>query len=1095
MNTSPRRVFSRLRCVRDVSVFLGLATVGVLACGGDELVIPPVPPPPPTPVATTVEVAPSSATLGAVGETVQLTATVRDQNGNTMASAAVTWATGDGAVATVSAAGLVTATGEGTTTITASSGDASGSSTVMVEVRAASVVVDPAALNFTAIGEEWSLSAMAMDAAGNVLEDAIISWSSADAGVATVDDAGTVTAVSSGMTTIMAMADDASGSADVVVAAGAAPATGPDAPAHAADSVISLFSDAYDDVMVDTWSAEWDDAHLTDTEIAGDPAKLYTNLTFAGIEFTSATVDASAMTHLRMDIWTPDETTDAAFKVKLVDFGADGAWSGGDDSEHEVTLTAASGLVTGEWIHLDLSLDGFGDLQSREHLAQLIISGDPNTVYVDNVFFVVRPITAPTAPAPAPTEHVDSVISMFSDAFMDVMVDTWSTDWDQADVEDVDVMGDAVKKYTNLTFAGIETVSQTLDISNSTHFRMDVWTPDSTDPPAELAVKLVDFGADGAWSGGDDSEHEVIITMDDGLMTGEWVQLDLAIADMTGLMGREHFAQLIIRSTMNTLFVDNVYFRGGAAPPPPEMPSTPAPTPAHSADETISLFSDAYDDVMVDTWSTDWDQADVEDVDVMGDAVKKYTNLTFAGIETVSQTLDISNSTHFRMDVWTPDSTDPPAELAVKLVDFGADGAWSGGDDSEHEVIITMDDGLMTGEWVQLDLAIADMTGLMGREHFAQLIIRSTMNTLFVDNVYFRGGAAPPPPEMPSTPAPTPTNPAENTISLFSDAYDDITVDTWSTDWDQADVEDVDVMGDAVKKYTNLVFAGIEFFASDGALDATEMTRFHMDVWTPDETTDAAFKVKLVDFGADGAWSGGDDSEHELTFTASSDPMMATGQWVSIDVPLSAFENMTARASLAQLIIAGDPNTVFVDNVYFYTPPSSMPGEAAPTPAHSADDVISIFSDAYDDITVDTWSTDWDQADVEDVEIDGNATKKYTNLVFAGIEFFASAGALDATEMTHFHMDVWTPDETTDAAFKVKLVDFGADGAWSGGDDSEHELTFTAASDPMMATGQWVSIDVPLSAFENMTARASLAQLIISGDPNTVYVDNVYLWK
>ena len=115
-------------------------------------------------------------------------------------------------------------------------------------------------------------------------------------------------------------------------------------------NVISLFSGAYDDVTVDTWSAEWDVADVEDVDIAGDSAKKYTNLVFAGIEFTSATVDATDKTHLRMDIWTPDETTTAAFKVKLVDFGADGVFGGDDDTEHEVTITAAEGLATEAWV-------------------------------------------------------------------------------------------------------------------------------------------------------------------------------------------------------------------------------------------------------------------------------------------------------------------------------------------------------------------------------------------------------------------------------------------------------------------------------------------------------------------------------------------------------------------------------------------------------------------------------------------------------------------------------------------------------------------------------------------------------------------------
>ena len=42
--------------------------------------------------------------------------------------------------------------------------------------------------------------------------------------------------------------------------------------------------------------------------------------------------------------------------------------------------------------------------------------------------------------------------------------------------------------------------------------------------------------------------------------------------------------------------------------------------------------------------------------------------------------------------------------------------------------------------------------------------------------------------------------------------------------------------------------------------------------------------------------------------------------------------------------------------------------------------------------------------------------------------------------MTFFHIDIWSADLTE---FKVKLVDFGANGTFGGGDDKEHELSFT----------------------------------------------------
>jgi hypothetical protein len=94
--------------------------------------------------------------------------------------------------------------------------------------------------------------------------------------------------------------------------------------------------------------------------------------------------------------------------------------------------------------------------------------------------------------------------------------------------------------------------------------------------------------------------------------------------------------------------------------------------------------------------------------------------------------------------------------------------------------------------------------------------------------------------------------------------------------------------------------------------------------------------------------------------------------------------------------------------------------------------------------------------------------------------------------MTHFRLDFWTADPTsTPAAFLIKLVDFGADGLYGGGDDLEHELIFDAMSEPPLQHHTWVSFDISLNAFTTLVSVEHLAQLIISGDPDTVYLDNV----
>jgi hypothetical protein len=880
-----------------------------------------------------------------------------------------------------------------------------------------------------------------------------------------------------------------------------APIAAATTPTVGADSVISLYSDAYPPVPVDTWSASWDVADVTDTTVAADAVKLYTNLSYAGIEFTSSTIDASSMTRFHMDIWTPDAVDGGqVFKVKLVDFGADGAYGGSDDAEHELTFSSSTtpALATGSWVALDVALDDFAGLVTKGHLAQMIISGDPNTVWVDNIYLyndgsapVVDPV--PSVAATTPTVNADSVISLYSDAYTDVTVDTWSASWDAAALTDTNVAGNATKLYQGLGFAGIEFTSSTIDVSSMTYFHMDIWTPDATDGAETFKVKLVDFGADGVW-GSDDVEHQVILTnaTTPAIASEQWVSLDIPMSDFTGLVTKEHLAQIVIEGDLPTVWVDNVYFYDdGSASVAEPTPMVAAPTPTVGADSVVSLYSDAYTDVSVSAWSTDWDNTDVADTNVAGNNTKLYSNLVFAGIEF---TADASDMTHFHMDIWTPDATDGAEVFKIKLVDFGADGAYGGGDDVEHEVVLSNSStpAIASEQWVGLDIPLSDFTGLTTTGHLAQMILSGDLGTVWIDNIYFYNGnvAGPTPDPIPMVAAPTPTVGADSVVSLYSDAYTDETVSTWSADWDMADVADTNVAGNATKLYTNMVYAGIEF----ATVDASSMKRFHMDIWTPD-AVDAGqiFKVKLVDFGADGAYGGGDDVEHELTFSASSTPALASEAWVSLDVPLSDFSGLTTTGHLAQMIISGDLGTVWVDNIYFYDDGSGpvvvpTPMVAAPTPTAGADSVVSLFSDAYTDIPVSAWSTDWDQTNLADTNVAGNATKLYTGLVFAGIEFQA-----DASLMTHFHMDIWTPDATDGAeTFKIKLVDFGTDAAYGGGDDVEHEVVLTNATMPAIASEQWVGLDIPLSDFSGLVTRSAVSQIVLSGDLSTVWVDNVY---
>ena len=158
---------------------------------------------------------------------------------------------------------------------------------------------------------------------------------------------------------------------------------------------------------------------------------------------------------------------------------------------------------------------------------------------------------------------------------------------------------------------------------------------------------------------------------------------------------------------------------------------------------------------------------------------------------------------------------------------------------------------------------------------------------------------------------------------------------------------------------------------------------------------------------------------------------------------------------------------------------------AAPDPVMPQAQVISMYSGVYANVPVDTWHTVWSDSTYEEVQIAGNPTIKFSDLNFTGIEM-VGANSLDITGMTHFNVSVWSPNSPV---FKIKLVDFGADNAFAGGDDSEHEIVFEAP-----AQEEWITYSIPMSDFTGLVNKEHVSQLIFatSDGASIVYIDNIY---
>ena len=145
----------------------------------------------PVPEVFALAIQPNGATLQA-GAGLQFRATARDRSGLPVSAASVSWRSSAPAVATVSEEGVVTARQMGEVEITAQA----DSVRAAVQLRVTPVPVSRVRIVSPApscrVGEQWALSAVAVDQAGAVLPGRAITWTSTDPQVAVVDAQGTV---------------------------------------------------------------------------------------------------------------------------------------------------------------------------------------------------------------------------------------------------------------------------------------------------------------------------------------------------------------------------------------------------------------------------------------------------------------------------------------------------------------------------------------------------------------------------------------------------------------------------------------------------------------------------------------------------------------------------------------------------------------------------------------------------------------------------------------------------------------------------------------------------------------------------------------
>ena len=663
--------------------------------------------------------------------------------------------------------------------------------------------------------------------------------------------------------------------------------------------------------------------------------------------------------------------------------------------------------------------------------------------------------TVPTALPQTSSQLSSDVISVYSDTYASIAGVNTNPNWGQATLtSEESIAANSVLKLADLNYQGIDFDGNRQNVSCLGYLHVDYWTADSS----SLQVFLIGDKGEAAYDVG------VVIP-------GSWQSLEIPLThyDAVGL----YQARQLKFAGNGTLYLDNMYFYGNTGEgtncpvePADLVPMEAPAAPTQAATDVTSIYSDAYTDVDTSgAFPTSWSQATLETEIIAGNAVQKMTG-GFIGLEPVTP-IDGSSHTHLNVDVWAAGGT----SILFKVRDYGPDGEYDGGDDSE----ILYTHMLSTASaWENVSIPLTNAT----KASLKQIVIDAANadSLIYFDNVYFSSDSGSSTPTEPTAAAPAPTQSSSDVVSVYSDTYAAIAGVNTNPDWGQSTVTtEEDVAGNNVLKLAGLNYQGIDFDGNQQNVSC--LTHLHVDYWSADAAVLQTFLI-------------GNKGE------TSYDVPVTTGSWQSIDIPLAIYDSV-GLYNARQFKFEGN-GTVYLDNLYFYgnagsgtscpaEPAAPMPTDAPAAPIQNQDDVTSLYSDAYNDVdTTGAFPTGWSAASLAEENIVGNNVQKMTG-GFIGLE---PAVAIDGTAYSFLNVDVWVA-EGSSVLFKVR--DYGSNGVHDALDDDigdandDSEIAYTHTLD---ATGSWESVSIPLT---NAT-KASLKQIVIdsANAGSLIYFDNVY---
>ncbi|MCY4160818.1 MAG: hypothetical protein OXE77_03025 [Flavobacteriaceae bacterium] len=710
--------------------------------------------------------------------------------------------------------------------------------------------------------------------------------------------------------------------------------------------------------------------------------------------------------------------------------------------------------------------------------------------YLDNIKIVEggnqeSTLSKPDQPAPYP-KHTENPLAIFNDnPYLNLPNTNFNPDWhQQTQMSFEHISGDKVIKLANLDFHPL-TLGDFLDFSKHAFIHLDYWTADAS----KLEFKMLSI---------DVKRVDAIAYSLPLNRKSQWVQIDIPLSYFSESIDLTKVGQIVLEGD-GTVYLDNLYFHGTSL-----SPQESAPQPTLSSDEVESIFSDPYGrrDPITGLLIDGAFPTVPELITPFGeeDQMLKHSNVASQAIQ-INPSLDASDKTHFHLDYWVATSTKLKFSIISVL------------DDVTHEVSYELDVS-QKEQWIRVDIPLEDFkteTGTIDWKLINQFKIEGDGTTYF-DNLYFYGRA------QDDTMGMDPPCEFETVTPNLNDGSFDFECQgpsfsasdqnvgeggTWGRFGPGSNAPESDFLtleyvdnpnqsgintSDRVLKITeqagNEPWSGFFFELEEKITFPSGMNAISIQVWSKEPGQ--RMELKLEELG------NGENNENSTVTTTE------TEAWENLIFEFSEsnngeFNQMVMVMNHAQTNSA--QVSYYIDHIALTSPEGTVdsgssqePSQAAPNPTRSAEDVISIFSDAYTNVENVQFNPQWGQSTtVTRPTLSGNEVLKYENLNYQGIEFRNQADngntPIDVSSYAGVHLDYWVSNASR---FSIDLIN----SALQTGGEAVEKLRELDVS----KVNQWVAVDIPLSYFSDVVDLTKVDQLKFEGD-NTVYVDNIYFYK